>query len=194
MDLVETGPVRSSAEADNRHYILLDVLLLLFWFLVTGTLFSMLSLETISFVTVLGGVVSASAVTLTVHKFVIRGSVRNKSTLVQYLVAMGHLVVLILDVILQLVVANAIILSQSLSMNIEPRIVKVKVGLESDTEVTLISSLITMVPGTLVIDVEKRAGWYYLYIHYSYMKAEDLEEYMDTTIKRWDRLIRGVFR
>ncbi len=194
MESVEANPIQSNKDADNRHYVLLDVLLLLFWFLLTGTLFSMFSLEAISLLSVLAGVVSASAVTLTVHKFVIRGDIRNKSTLSEYLISLGHLIVLILDVTIQLMIANAIILYQSLSMRIEPRIVEVKVGLESDTEVTLISSLITLVPGTLVIDVEKSSGWYYLYVHYSYMKTDDLEENMDSTIKRWDRLIRGVFR
>ncbi len=194
MESIETGPKTSHTDADNRHYVLLDVLLLLFWFLLTGTLFSIFSLKDISILSVLAGVISTSAVTLIVHKFVIRGNAKNKSTLSEYLMSLGHLIVLMLDVVLQLIIANAIILYQSLSMNIEPRIVEVKVNLVSDAEVTLISSLITLIPGTLVIDVEKRDGWYYLYVHYSYMKAEDLEENMDNTINRWDRLIRGVFR
>lgn len=194
MGSAHDGPGEPLPEADSRHYVLLDILLILFWLMMTGTLFAITSFKDISPLPILGGIISASAVTFTVHRFVIRGDLRSKSTVKEYVSSLGYLIVLILDVTLQLIVANAIILYQSLSMDIEPSIVEVKVNLESDAEVTLISSLITLVPGTLVIDADKRGQWYYLYIHYSYVKAEDLEKNMDSTIRRWDRLIRGVFK
>ncbi len=195
MESVGKVSERSQADADKRHYVLLDVFLLLFWFLLTGTLFSILTFKNISFITVAAGIISASAVTFTVHRFVIRGTVKSKSSSLEYLKAMGNTVLLILDVIIQLIIANAILFYQSLSMRIEPRIVKVRVNLESDAEVTLISSLITLIPGTLVIDAESGdESWYYLYIHFSYLKSDDLEENIENTINRWDGLIRGIFR
>ncbi len=195
MESVGTVSERSQADADKRHYVLLDVFLILFWFLLTGTLFSVFTLKNISLISVLAGVISASVVTFTVHKFVIRGTVKSKSSSIDYLRSLGNMVILISDVIVQLIIANSILLYQSLSMRIEPRIVKARVNLESDAEVTLISSLITLIPGTLVIDVESGdGGWYYLYIHFSYMKSDDLEENIENTINRWDGHIRGIFR
>ena len=186
---------RPNTDADKRHYVLLDVLLMLFWFLLTGTLLSILTLRNISLISVFAGIISASAVTLTVHRFVIQGNIKSKSSSVEYLASLRNLIILIIDVVFQLIIANAILLYQSLSMNIEPRIVKVRVNLESDAEVTLISSLITLIPGTLVIDVESGSGgWYYVYIHFSYLKSDDLEESIENTINRWDDLIRGIFR
>ena len=186
---------RPNTDADKRHYVLLDVLLMLFWFLLTGTLLSVLTLRNVSLISVFAGIISASAVTFTVHRFVIQGNIKSKSSYTEYLASLRNLIILIMDVILQLIIANAILLYQSLSMNIEPRIVKVRVNLESDAEVTLISSLITLIPGTLVIDVESVSeGWYYVYIHFSYLKSDDLEESIENTIDRWDDLIRGIFR
>lgn len=178
----------------KRHYAMLDISLIVFWFLLSGSFYYMLNLKEISVYTLVAGVAAASAVTLTAHEFVIRGEEREKSTLSEYIVSFYNVVTLIVDIILKLIIANGILVYQSLTMDIEPRIVRVKVDLTSESEVTLISLLITLTPGTLVTDVEEIDGVYYLYVHYSYLKSEDLGESMETTIIRWDRKIRGLFK
>ncbi len=180
-------------QTPKRHYVLLDVLLLIFWFLMTGFFFSTHNAHMISYYTLFMGVIATSVVTYTAHEFVIQGEDREKTSLWEYIVALKNAVILILDVIISLIVANAVLIYQTVTMAIEPKVVKVKVELESESEVTLISMMITMIPGTVVLDVEEENG-YVLYVHYSYLLSEDLEDSMEKTIKRWDKKIRGLFK
>jgi len=182
------------SEAYKRHYALMDVLLIFFWLLITGILFDILNGQEISLFALLSGVIAASAVTLTAHEFVIRGEKKEKESLADYLSSLKNVIALIIDVILKLVVANAVLVYQSLSLDIEPRVVRVKVSLTSESEVTLISLLITLIPGTIVLDVEEKDDGFYLLIHYSYLKSEDLVENMTENIEKWDGKIRGLFK
>jgi len=184
----------SEEEPLNRHYALLDVLLLLFWLLLTGELIKIFRGGDLSLYTLGSGIVGASVVTLTVHRFVIRGEKRKKTRLAEYLNSLKNILALFVDVTLKLIIANGILIYQSLTMKVEPRVVRTKVSLTSESEVTLISLLITLTPGTLVIDVEEKEDSYFLYVHYSYLKAENLSENIKESILNWDRMIRGVFR
>jgi len=185
---------KETEHAQTRHYVLLDVLLILFWFLLTGFFFNAQRGDFISYYTLFMGVIVTSAVTYTAHNFVIRGEHREKTSLWEYLVSMKNAMILFLDVVISLVIANAILIYQTVTMAVEPKVVKVKVDLTSESEVTLISMMITMIPGTLVLDAEEVDGGYELYVHYSYLRTEDLEAGMENTIKRWDRKIRGLFK
>lgn len=184
----------ANEEQVKRHYALLDILLLIFWFLLTGIFLTVWRLEKFPLFPFLAGLICASIVTLTAHEFVIRGRIREKSSLMEYFRALRNVITLFVDVILRLIVANGVLVYQALTMDIEPRIVRIKVDLTSESEVTLISMLITLIPGTVVIDVEEECGKYYLFIHYSYLRSENLVESMEDTIKRWDGKIRGIFR
>ena len=183
----------SKEDALNRHYALLDILLILFWLLLTGEIFNIFRGSEISLYTLASGLVGASLVTFTVHKFVIHGEERKKSRLSEYLNSLKNIFALFLDVCLKLIIANGILIYQSITMKVEPRVVRTKVSLTSESEVTLISLLITLTPGTLVIDVEKEDETYYLYVHYSYLKAENLSESIKESILNWDNMIKGVF-
>ncbi len=181
-------------DALNRHYALLDVLLILFWLLLTGELINIFRGEEISMYTLGTGLIGASLVTFTVHRFVIRGEEREKSYLSEYINSLKNIFALFLDVTFKLIIANGVLIYQSITMKIEPRVVRTKVSLTSESEVTLISLLITVTPGTLVIDVDKEGDDYYLYVHYSYLKAEDLSESIKESVINWDRMIKGVFK
>ena len=183
----------SKEDALNRHYALLDILLILFWLLLTGEIFNIFRGGEISLYTLVSGLVGASLVTLTVHRFVIHGEERKKSRLSEYLNALKNILALFLDVCIKLIIANGILIYQSITMKIEPKVVRTKVSLTSESEVTLISLLITLTPGTLVIDVDKEDETYYLYVHYSYLKAENLSESIKESILNWDSMIKGVF-
>ncbi|MFW6064353.1 MAG: Na+/H+ antiporter subunit E [Candidatus Natronoplasma sp.] len=183
----------SEEDALNRHYALLDVLLIVFWLLLTGELIKIFQGGEISIYALSSGLIGASIVTFTVHRFVIRGEERKKTHLAEYLNSLKNVLALFVDVTFKLIIANGILIYQSLTMNIEPRVVRTKVSLTSESEVTLISLLITLTPGTLVIDVEEEGDSYYLYVHYSYLKAENLSESIKESITSWDRMIKGVF-
>lgn len=188
------APTRKSEEVQTRHYVLLDALLILFWFLLTGFFFNARQGDFISYYTLFMGVIATSLVTYTAHNFVIQGEHREKTSLLEYLVSLKNVVILLFDIVISLIIANAIMIYQTLTMNVRPGIVKVKVDLTSDSEVTLISMMITMIPGTLVLDAEEVEDGYELYVHYSYLVEEDLEKSMEKTIKRWDKKIRGLFK
>ncbi len=183
----------SEKEAFNRHYALLDILLILFWLLLTGELIIIMKGGDITPYTLGTGLIAASVVTLTVHKFVIHGEKRKKSRLSEYMNSLKNILALFVDVTFKLIIANAILVYQTLSLEVDPRIIRAKVSLTSESEVTLISLLITLTPGTLVIDVEEEDDDYYLLVHYSYLKAENLTENIMNTIKKWDGKIKGVF-
>lgn len=185
---------KKKEEASKRHYALLDVLLLIFWFLLTGDLAAVMQGEDISLNSVFIGILAASTVTLTVHEFVIRGEEREKESIKEYLISIKNILNLFIDISLKLIVANAVLIYQAITLDINPRIVRAKVDLTSEAEVTLISLLITLLPGTLVIDVEEENKEYYIYVHYSYLKAEKLSENMKKTVNKWDGQIRGVFK
>ncbi|MFW6083449.1 MAG: Na+/H+ antiporter subunit E [Thermoplasmatota archaeon] len=188
------GIEHSNQDAYKRHYALLDILLLVFWLILTGTFVSMIHDGTISFLHILLGVVSASIVTYIAHKFVIRGEEREKESIFEYLNSLKNVVLLFIDVIFRLIVANGILMYQSLTLDVEPKIVKVKVNLTSESEVTFISLIISLIPGTFVLDVEELKNDYYLYIHYSYLKADNLSENIKEDISKWDSMIRGIFK
>ncbi len=183
----------SQEDALNRHYALLDVLLILFWLLLTGELINIFKGGLISPYTLGSGLIGASVVTLLVHKFVIHGEERKNVLLSEYLNSLKNVLALFIDVTFKLIIANGILVYQSVTMNVEPRVVRTKVSLSSESEVTLISLLITLTPGTLVIDVEDKEDDYYLYIHFSYLKAEKLSESIKDTVVGWDKMIKGVF-
>ncbi len=183
----------SEEDALNRHYALLDVLLLIFWLLLTGELIKIFQGGEISLYTLSSGLIGASIVTFTVHRFVIRGEERKKTRLAEYLNSLKNVLALFVDVTFKLIIANGILIYQSITMKIEPKVVRTKVSLTSESEVTLISLLITLTPGTLVIDVEEEGDSYYLYVHFSYLKAENLSESIKESIINWDQMIKGVF-
>jgi multisubunit Na+/H+ antiporter MnhE subunit len=55
--------------------------------------------------------------------------------------------------------------------------------------------LITLTPGTLVIDIEDAEdGGSFLYIHFSYLKAKYLGKYIENTIGQWDKMIGALFK
>lgn len=188
------GFEHSNEEAYKRHYALLDILLLVFWFMLTGSFVAILLGDSLSSFHLIVGVLSASIVTYTAHRFVIQGEEREKESIIEYLNSLKNAVFLFIDVILKLVIANGILMYQSLTMDVEPKIVRVKVNLTSESEVTFISLLITLVPGTLVLDVEEIEDDYFLYVHYSYLKAENLSDNIKNNISKWDGMIRGIFK
>mgnify|MGYP003934267629 CR=1 FL=1 len=75
-------------------------------------------------------------------------------------------------------------------MDIKPKIVRIKVNLKSDAELTLISHLITITPGTLVIDVEDANDeGSYLFVHFSYHCAAD-----ETSIEKIEKSIKKFMK
>jgi multicomponent Na+:H+ antiporter subunit E len=105
---------------------------------------------------------------------------------------------LIFSAIFRIIIANVELIYQVLTLNIDPKIVRLKVDLSSDAELTIISHLITVTPGTLVIDVDdtNKKGESYLFVHFSYYRLadEDSADKIEKSIGKWDKMIGALFK
>ena len=74
-------------------------------------------------------------------------------------------------------------------MPIKPGIVKVKTGLKSELAKTMLANSITMTPGTLSVDIDGQ----YLYIHWIYVRATEVEEASQRIVGRFEPLLARIF-
>ena len=172
-----------------RDVFVLVTTLFLFWILLTVN-FSI-------FFLVLGFIISLS-IGLVATKLTIASVEGKRKTVKQYFFATEHLFGLIFSAIFRIIIANVELIYQVLTLNIDPKIVRIKVDLSSDAELTLISHLITVTPGTLVIDVDEanKRGESYLFVHFSYycLVDEDSAEKIEKSIGKWDKMIGALFK
>ena len=75
-------------------------------------------------------------------------------------------------------------------MPIKPGIVKVKTRLKSDSARTALANSITLTPGTLTVDITEDG---YLYIHWIYVRATDLEEASKRIVSRFEPVLERIF-
>ncbi|ASJ10574.1 cation:proton antiporter [Thermococcus sp. P6] len=66
----------------------------------------------------------------------------------------------------RLIESNFKVAKHAILMDINPGIVKIKTDLHSDTGITILANSITLTPGTLTLDVDKKLGETYLYVHW----------------------------
>ena len=74
-------------------------------------------------------------------------------------------------------------------MPIKPGIVKVKTSLKTDMAKTALANSITMTPGTLSVDIKDE----FLYIHWIYVRDEDLEKATRIIVDRFEKHIKRIF-
>jgi multicomponent Na+:H+ antiporter subunit E len=171
----------------KRDVFVLVISLFLFWILLTVN-FSPFYLTLGFFISLFIG--------LSTTKLTIETVEGKRKTIMEYLFATEHLITLIFSVFFRIILANIELIYQVISLNIKPKIIRIKVNLKSDAELALISHLITVTPGTLVIDVEDADDGSYLFVHFSYHCAADEEsiEKIEKTIVKWDNLIGALFK
>jgi len=178
--------MKQDREIHKRDIILIITALFIFWILLTFD-FSYFSLFLGLSISILIGLVSIKIVI--VH---VKG---KRKTFKEYFFAIEHLVGIVYTTIFRIIMANGQLVYQAVTLKIDPKIVRVKVNLKSDIELALISHLITLTPGTLVIDVEDaKDGGSNLYVHFSYLKSKDLGKYIESTIGQWDEMIGALFK
>ncbi|MFH1194632.1 MAG: Na+/H+ antiporter subunit E [bacterium] len=74
---------------------------------------------------------------------------------------------------------------------IKPGIVKIKTKLKSEAAVTMLTSSITLTPGTLTVDVNKSKNE--LYIHWITAVTTDVDEATDAITGTLEKYLKGVF-
>jgi len=166
-----------------------------FFFLVLGLFVFWLILAGEASVQVLAlGAFASLAVAFAMRHIVIEEPIIRSRPFIEYVRGVEFLFYLIFSALWNVIYSNAFLIYQAITLDVHPRIVRVKVNLRSDLELTLISNLITLTPGTLVIDVQKAdEQTSYLYVHFTYLKTTKLGESISRTIGRWDRYLGAMF-
>ena len=91
-----------------------------------------------------------------------------------------------------MVKANIDVLYRALhpQMPIRPGIVKIRTSLKSDSAITALANSITLTPGTLTVDLTEDGT---LYIHWIYVKSDDVEEATRQIAGPFEWFIRRIF-
>ncbi|MCK9604357.1 MAG: Na+/H+ antiporter subunit E [Candidatus Omnitrophica bacterium] len=74
---------------------------------------------------------------------------------------------------------------------INPGIVKVKTTLKSDAGLVFLANSLTLKPGTMTVDIDKENG--FLYIHWSDVKSQDIEEATRLVVHKFERILKRIF-
>jgi len=170
----------------KRDVIVLVLALYIFWILLTFDF---------SYFSLILGLGASITVGIIAMRFVITDKKGRRKTFKEYFFAIEHLVGIVTTTIFRVIIANGLLIYQAITLKIFPKIVRVKVNLRSEIELAIISHLITLTPGTLVIDIEDAEdGGSFIYVHFSYLKAKHLEKYIENTIGQWDKMIGALFK
>lgn len=111
-----------------------------------------------------------------------------------YLIKIRQVVGLHLFMIWELILANFRVAYEVLTpnYNMRPGVIAVPLDAKSDAEITLLSCLITLTPGTLSLDVA--ADRSVLYIHVMYIDNDDIEAFRRTIKDGYERRVLEVLR
>ncbi len=75
-------------------------------------------------------------------------------------------------------------------MPIKPGIVKIKTSLKTESGITALANSITLTPGTLTVDLTDDG---YLYIHWIYVKSDDIEQATRHIAEKFEWFIKRIF-
>jgi len=74
---------------------------------------------------------------------------------------------------------------------LKPGIVKVKTKLRNDTALTFLANSITLTPGTLTVDIDKKHG--VLFVHWIDVQTKDIRRATETIVKRFETILEQIF-
>ncbi|MCM8784960.1 MAG: Na+/H+ antiporter subunit E [Candidatus Omnitrophica bacterium] len=131
------------------------------------------------FISILSGYIFGEGFTESPHKFF--GFKR-------YLWAIAYIPVLIYWCI----IANLDVAYRVLHPNlpIRPGIVKVKTRLRSKSGLTVLANSITLTPGTMSVEIDSNG---YLYIHWIYVKTDDIEKATEMIVRKFEKILERIF-
>lgn len=180
--------------AKNEEYIavykrdvILGILALFLFWVVLSCDFSYFSLAI--------GLLVSVVIIIATRRLVITEVKERRKTFKEYFFAIEHLVGIVFITVSRVIYGNILLFYQAITLKISPRIVKVKVRLGSDLELALLSGLITLTPGTIVIDTEETEdGYSYLYIHFSRWVGKEPEKEITKSIEKLDGMIGALFK
>ncbi|NJE05219.1 cation:proton antiporter [Thermococcus sp. M36] len=140
-----------------------------------------------------GNLVTGAAVTLVIAAFMrdlLTADIRRTGHIVEKLLyfAFIYLPQYIVIMAFRLLESNLRVAKNVILMDINPGIIKIKTDLHSDTGIAILANSITLTPGTLTLDVNKKLGETYLYVHWievETLNREKAGEKIKGDIEEW---------
>ena len=74
---------------------------------------------------------------------------------------------------------------------LKPGIVKVNTTLKSDTGITFLANTLTLMPGTMTVDVDRDRG--VLYVHWVNVKSCDVEKATEEIVLKFELVLKRIF-
>ncbi len=144
------------------------IVILIFWFLVSGNLSWQNG--------IIGGVVAMIISSFMYENLTddlrVEGTLGKKILYLLFIQFPEYIFIMVF----QLVESNLKVVKHAIFMDINPGIVKINTDLQSDTGTTILANSITLTPGTLTIDVDKKLDRTNLYVHWIDLKTMDIEK------------------
>jgi len=156
------------------------IVLFSFWIVITANT----SLDNL----VIGGI--ATLIIASFMRDMLMEDVRHKGHLIEKIIYFLLLYApqYIIIMAFRLIESNIKVAKNVIFMDIKPGIVKIKTDLRSDTGVAILANSITLTPGTLTLDVSKKLGETYLYVHWidvETLNREKAGEKIKGDIEEW---------
>ncbi|MEF8831938.1 MAG: Na+/H+ antiporter subunit E [Candidatus Thermoplasmatota archaeon] len=161
------------------------ITILIFWIIVSGNL----SWQNI----LVGGFVAIIISTLMYENLTddlrIEGNVGKKILYLIFIQIPEYVFIMVF----QLVESNVKVAKHALFLDLNPGIVKINSDLNSDTGTTLLANSITLTPGTLTVDVDKKLDKTHLYVHWIDVKTLNTKESGDKIKGDVERWLKKIF-
>ncbi len=93
----------------------------------------------------------------------------------------------------QLIESNFRVAKHALTLDINPGIIKIETDLQSDTGSTLLANSITLTPGTLTLDMEKKMNKTNLYVHWIDLETLNPKKAGDEIKGDVERWLKKIF-
>jgi len=175
-----------SKKLPKREKIIISwITILIFWLIVSGEL---------SWPNLIVG----ASVALIISSFMyenLTGDLRCKGPLIKKIVnlLLIQMPQYIFIMAFQLIESNVRVAKHAIFMDINPGIIKIKTDLKSETGTTLLANSITLTPGTLTMDLDKKLDKTDLYVHWINLKTLNSEKAGDKIKGDVERWLKKIF-
>ncbi|MEF8873436.1 MAG: Na+/H+ antiporter subunit E [Candidatus Thermoplasmatota archaeon] len=95
--------------------------------------------------------------------------------------------------VFELIESNLHVAKHAVFLDINPSIVRIETDLRSDTGTTILANSITLTPGTLTVDVNKKLDKTYLYVHWLDATSLDKEKAGNEIKGDLERWLKKIF-
>ncbi len=169
----------------EEKIIITWITILTFWLIVSGEIFWQNVL--------LGGIIS-----LLISSFMyenLTDDLRCEGSLVRKVLYLSFIQIpqYIFIMIFQLVESNFRVAKHAIFLDINPGIIRIETDLKSDTGTTILSNSISLTPGTLTMDLDKKLDKTYLYVHWIDMKTLNVKKAGDEIKGDVERWLKKIF-